>query len=317
MAPTLGDAPTAGDAPTDGPDGAALPDGPDERSPVAAAGPAPVSARRAPMALFTWAFVVLVLVIVVVLLIVKVTRGPAIVPTTSASSAPAEVVREAATVPKTAFDLVGAPTPSGPVPTVLAGQAPLTVDGKPAVVYVGAEFCPYCAAERWALVVAMSRFGHFSHLGATTSSAYEVFPELPTFSFMGTTYTSRYLSFSSTEEYGQALASTAPAGFPGLSPAGSAAQKLMTQYGRTLPFVDIGNRLLAQGADIGFSPGTMQGLSMQQIAADLSVPTSPVAQSVLGAANSLTAGICATTGGKPGPVCRSAGVRAAAGRLGL
>jgi hypothetical protein len=56
---------------------------------------------------------------------------------------------------------------------------------------------------------------------------------------------------------------------------------------------------------------------MEQIAADLSDPTSPVAQAVLGAANEVTAAVCATTGGKPGTVCRSSGVRAGASRLGL
>ena len=56
---------------------------------------------------------------------------------------------------------------------------------------------------------------------------------------------------------------------------------------------------------------------MSQIAADLSDPTSPVANAVLGAANEITAAICTTTGEKPGPVCTSPGVRAGALRLGL
>ena len=40
----------------------------------------------------------------------------------------------------------------------------LTADGKPLVLYVGAEYCPYCAAERCAMVQALSRFGTFSNL---------------------------------------------------------------------------------------------------------------------------------------------------------
>jgi hypothetical protein len=87
--------------------------------------------------------------------------------------------------------------------------------------------------------------------------------------------------------------------------------------GATLPFVDIGNRVLVQGPDIGFSPGDLQGDSMAQIASDLSMATSPVAEAVLGAANELTAGICATTNEEPTKVCRSPGVRAGARRLGL
>ena len=43
----------------------------------------------------------------------------------------------------------------------------LTADGKPEVLYVGAEYCPFCAAERWPVVVALSRFGTWSGLSAT------------------------------------------------------------------------------------------------------------------------------------------------------
>ncbi len=85
----------------------------------------------------------------------------------------------------------------------------------------------------------------------------------------------------------------------------------------TLPFVDVGNRLVVSGSGIGFSPGVLQGLSMAQIAGDLSDPTNADAQAVLGAANTLSAAICAATGGKPVAVCDSPGVRAGASRLGL
>jgi hypothetical protein len=32
------------------------------------------------------------------------------------------------------------------------------------MLYIGAEYCPYCAAERWPLVMALSKFGTFSNL---------------------------------------------------------------------------------------------------------------------------------------------------------
>jgi hypothetical protein len=89
------------------------------------------------------------------------------------------------------------------------------------------------------------------------------------------------------------------------------------ETGTGLPFVDIGNRVLIEGAGIGFSPGTLQGISLGQIATDLSDPTSPVAQAVLGGANEISAAICATDGARPRSVCRSPGVRAGALRLGL
>ena len=41
---------------------------------------------------------------------------------------------------------------------------------------MGAEFCPYCATERWSVVMALSKFGTFSHLVGTTSSSTDVDP---------------------------------------------------------------------------------------------------------------------------------------------
>jgi hypothetical protein len=274
------------------------------------------------MALVTWAFVLLVLVIVVVLLVVKVTRGTTAAVPAPVAPAPGSVVQAAATVPALVLNTVGAPAAVGPLPVVLTGQPPLLLHGRAGVVYVGTEFCPYCAAVRWALVVALSRFGTFSHLGETVSSQYEAFPELQTFSFEGATYRSRSVALSATEEYGPALTATWPAGFPLLHHPPALAAALMKRYapatgGATLPFVDIGNRVLVSGADIGFSPGALEGVSMAQIASDLSEPTSPVAEAVLGAANELTAAVCAATHETPAKVCRSAGVRAGAIRLGL
>jgi Domain of unknown function (DUF929) len=40
----------------------------------------------------------------------------------------------------------------------------LTVNGKPAVVYLGAISCVYCGENRWAMALALSRFGTFQYL---------------------------------------------------------------------------------------------------------------------------------------------------------
>jgi hypothetical protein len=277
------------------------------------------------MALVTWAFVIVVLLIVVVLLVVKVTRGSTTVAPPPVAPASPSVVRAVTSIPSSVFNAVGAPQATDPGEAVLSGQPPISVAGRPAVVYVGAEFCPYCAAERWALVAALGRFGAFSHLGATTSSALEVFPGTPTFTFDGTTYRSRYVSFSAVEEYGARPSATAPAGFPRLHVPSPVEWALLRRYDTepfvpgngTLPFVDVDNRLVVSGAGVGFSPGVFQGLSMAQVASDLSSPSSADTQAVLGAANRLTAAICAATGGKPASVCTSTGVRAGATRLGM
>ncbi|MGH3290263.1 MAG: DUF929 family protein, partial [Trebonia sp.] len=50
---------------------------------------------------------------------------------------------------------------------------PLTRGGKPEVLYVGAEYCPYCAMENWPLIVALSRFGQFTGLTTSRSPEFE------------------------------------------------------------------------------------------------------------------------------------------------
>ena len=72
-------------------------------------------------------------------------------------------------------------------------------DGHPEVFYLGAEYCPYCAAERWPMIVALSRFGTFSGLKTTSSSSTDIYPNTPTFTFHGATYTSQYVDFVSVE----------------------------------------------------------------------------------------------------------------------
>jgi thiol-disulfide isomerase/thioredoxin len=287
--------------------------------------PAGPPRRRVPMALVTWVFVVLILSIVVVLLVVKITRGTTTVVPPPVAPASSGVVKAATSVPGAVFDAVGAQQTTDPGEAVLSGQPALSIRGRPAVVYVGAEFCPYCAAERWALVVALGRFGTFSHLGATTSSDTEVFPGTPTFTFDGTTYRSRYVTFAAVEEYGARPSATAPAGFPKLRDPSPVEWALVKRYDTepfvpgtgTFPFVDVDNRLVVSGSGIGFSPGVLQGKSMAQIADDLSKPSNADTQALLGAANKLAAAICTATAGKPAAVCTSPGVKAGASQLGL
>jgi hypothetical protein len=280
--------------------------------------------HRLPLALATWLLIGVVLILVVVLLVVKVTRGSTAPPTPAVSLAPADVVHEATAVPASRFDAAGAAASGSSRPLVIHGP-PLQRRGKVQVVEVSAQFCPYCAAEQWALVVALSRFGQFHQLRATSSSPDEVFPRLVTFSLDGATYRSTTVSLSAVEEYGPRPSPTAPAGYPRLHTLSALQQQLLDRYDRpptvlssgSLPFLDVANRLVLAGAAIGYSPAVLQGLSLSAIATALHQPGSPVGQAVLGAANDISAAICAADSGRPGPVCRSAGVQAAALRLKL
>lgn len=241
---------------------------------------------------------------------------------TSEIPAPAEMVKAATSVPASVAQAVGLPSSVTP-PKVLNNQSPLVVNGKPAVVYVGAEYCPYCAAERWAAVVALSRFGTFSNLGETHSSDSDVFPGTITFSFYGSTYTSPYITFDPTET--NTNQPSPQGGYTALQPLSGLAKTTFETYDSppfvsassagAIPFYDIGNRVLVSGAS--YSPGILQGLSGIQIAADLSNPSSPVGQAIVGAANYLTASICSITGAKPADVCQAPYVTAAARALKL
>jgi hypothetical protein len=70
-----------------------------------------------------------------------------------------------------------------------------------------------------------------------------------------------------------------------------------TQPG-SIPFLDIDNKYISVGA--GYSPQVLQGLSMQQIAAQLNDKSSAVAIAIDGEANRIVAAITAATGLQPG-----------------
>src|SRR5207253_2294553 len=87
-------------------------------------------------------------------------------------------------------------------PTSITGP-PLLNGGKPEVFYVGGEFCPFCAVERWSMIIALSRFGNFSNVQYMLSSSSDVFPNTHTFTFRNAEYNSPYISFVGVEEYGR------------------------------------------------------------------------------------------------------------------
>ena len=179
---------------------------------------------------------------------------------------------------------------------------PLRFDGKPGVFWDGAEYCPYCAAQRWPLVVALSRFGTWSGLNMTTSASEDVYPNTATFSFHGSAYSSRYLSFQSVET---ATNRPAGAGYQPLETPTAAQAALVRQYDpqQSIPFIDVGNGFTAIGAS--YDPAALKGQSASQIAAALSDPTTQIGKDVLSTANSMTAAICQITGKQPSDVCDS------------
>ncbi len=242
------------------------------------------------------------------------------VPGLPSAAASAAITAKVTSVPAAVLDAVGAGTGVTPPSALPDTTSPIVVDGKPEVLSIGAEFCPYCAAERWALAVALSRFGTFTNLGLTTSAADDVYPSTPTLTFHGSSYASDVLTFVSVETESN-VRSGPGQGYAPLEPMTMEQSRLIQTYDvepytpspGSIPFVLIGNRYVVSGAT--YSPDALQGMTWQQIADALSDPASPVARDVLGAANVLTAAICKLTNGEPTAVCTSAGVTAGAAAL--
>ncbi len=281
------------------------------------------------------------IVLLVVLIAVKLTRsgeasgnghatGAGHGTSNAPSLAPPALVRAVAGVPSSVFDAVGT-SGSAPPFTVAAHQPELGPGGRPEVVYVGAEYCPYCALLRYSLVAALGRFGTFSRLATTTSGNSD--GRIPTFSFHGASYSSRHLTFTAVEEYGR----TEPPQV--LEPLTKRVASLLERYERPpfatsqgIPFLDIGNRYLAVGTapDLAklwydqttgrYGPLNDGGPGRSAIASGIHDPASPLGRSIGAAAfiveaNYISAAICALDGSHPAAACRSSGVREAAGAL--
>jgi hypothetical protein len=219
-----------------------------------------------------------------------------------------QLIRQVTSVPTATLDQVGAGQTSAN-PSSISGSA-LTANGKPEMLYMGAEFCPYCAAERWSMINALSRFGTFTGLATIRSAARdgggsaEPYPSTPTWTFAKATYSSPYLTFTPVE-MNTNIPDKATGGYTTLQTPTAAQQALIDKYDATyqgaIPFIDYGNKYLSVGAS--YDPGVLQGLAWARIATDLHNQASPVARAVLGTANYMTAAICDLTSDQPASAC--------------
>jgi len=260
-------------------------------------------ARR--RALLAGGSIALVVAVAVTIIVVKLTRTP----TASAAPAVADAAagQQVTDVPAATFDSVGTGTAAGL--KTISGQPELTLDGKPELLYMGGEYCPFCAAERWVIASAVSRFGALSGLRFIHSSPTDIYPDTPTLSFYRSGYASKYLAFAGVEWYGETPDPATPTGYAYLQQPTTQQAAAFARYGGSFPFVDIGNRYLVPQAQ--YVPSALAGLTWAQVTSAMRDPSSPVARDIDGAANMITAAICKLTNGQPAGVCTSAGVKAA------
>jgi hypothetical protein len=252
-----------------------------------------------------------VLVIVLAFILVKLSQGS---PgsgggnsSTTGTLLPTAVADQVTGVPPATLDSVG----KGAVPSVTStpfspgSGATLKSGGKPEMLYIGAEFCPYCAAMRWSMAIALSRFGTLTPLHGIHSSSTDTDPNTATLTFYKSGYTSKYLNFTPVENE---TVSHALLQAPTTQQNDIWAKYEPDPSTRGYPFIDFGNKLVMKGPI--YNPAVLAGKSWSQIAAALKDPSSTIAQSVDGAANYITGAICRMTNNQPSDVCSTSAVTA-------
>ena len=257
----------------------------------------PVS--RTPVWVVPTAVLAGIAVIVAALLVLRWYLTP-LPPKAPSADTTALVITKITSVPASEFDAIGQGTANNLIKPV-SGATLTGPSGKPEVFYYGAEYCPYCAAQRWPLIVALSRFGTFSGLSTTTSSSSDVYPNTQTFTFRSATYTSQYIDFVTVETLDRDQK-------PLQSPT-AAQQQLVSKYdtGGSIPFIDFGNHYASSGST--YSPDVISGTSWLAIADAVQQPDSTQAKAIVGSANLITAAICKITGDQPSAVCSSATIQ--------
>jgi hypothetical protein len=169
-----------------------------------------------------------------------------------------------------------------------------SINGKPILIYVGADYCQFCAVQRWPLVIALERFGNFSNLEymASTEDSYA------TFTFSASSYQSPYLVFRPYELQDNAgnTTMTLPSNYTT-----SFQQAGHSSY----PFLNFADEYVISGSIL--SPSILDARNQTQIIFSIQAGT-PFGSQIKQAANLITAIICKTTGDNPSSVCGQASI---------
>jgi len=171
--------------------------------------------------------------------------------------------------------------------------------GKLYVFFMGAEYSPYCAAERWAVVRALQKYGQFDGLRQTMSAARdEQLLNLPTYDFTKATYTSPHIEFTSRE--------TKDREFKPLQKLLKTEEKLVRKFDpdKEIPFLLIGGRFIQVGS--GFSPKIFIGHTFRQTETELKKAESEIRKTIDDEANIIAALLCVS--GLPPELCKETSI---------
>jgi Domain of unknown function (DUF929) len=271
------------------------------REKIAAQRAAERKAQRRRQTLIAGGSVLAVLAVVAVLIGVKLASSGGSGGSSNGTAQPA-VVSAVTSIPAATTDAVGKGTSNPKMLVPVSGAPALTSGGKPEVLYMGAEYCPFCATERWAMLNALSRFGTFSNIKFIHSAPDDTPPSVPTLTFYKSGYSSKYVTFTPVEM--QKIDRTA------LQNPTSEQTALLNKYdappyvqgaGGSIPFLYFGGKYIVSGASYDYN--VLSGKTYAQIAAAMKDPSTDIAKGALGAANQMTAAICKLTGNQPATAC--------------
>ncbi|HVX02556.1 MAG TPA: DUF929 family protein [Nitrososphaera sp.] len=184
--------------------------------------------------------------------------------------------------------------------------------GKSLVYFMGAGFCPFCAAERWAIVKALERFGKWEGVAEDKSADHdEKYLNVPTFNLARAKYASDTVEFAGKE--------TADRNFDPMQELDDKDYEILDMYNpdQMIPFLLVDGQYMQVGA--GYSPELIQNMTHDKVEAELSNPNSAIGKAINVEIDNITALICKATGGrgKEGEksACNSDSIRALVAKL--
>jgi hypothetical protein len=159
------------------------------------------------------------------------------------------------------------------------------------VYYLGAGFCPWCAAERWPIIEALKHFGTWEELKQDKSAdRNEPFLNLPTYNFSGAKFKSDYVEFIGKEFQDR--------NFQDLDHFTDADNTIIDNYNLqgVIPFIFVGGRFIRIGS--GPKPEQFVGLNNDDVKKQLEGKNTNLARAIEEEANYIAALIYHSLGGK-------------------
>jgi hypothetical protein len=182
---------------------------------------------------------------------------------------------------------------------VEASKEPAKRNGKLLVFFMGAEYDPFSAAERWAVVRALQKFGQWNGLKQTMSAARdEPFLNLPTYDFTEATYTSAHIEFVARELKDRE--------FKPLQKLLKTEEKFVRKFNpeKEIPYLLVGGRFMQIGA--GFTPKIFIGHTFRQTETELKKIESDIRKTIDAEGNIIAALLCVS--GLLPELCKETGV---------